>query len=102
MGNLAISNLTNNNKKIVEDVVKEIIEVTPKKNEEIDTKVKDLCGLIFLYITIQDTARRSNCNATCLDMYTRSYCNATRLDVYSTLALFFIGIYGTYIIHFRK
>lgn len=102
MGDLVISNLTNNKEEIVEKEVKEIVEVKPKKNKEIDTTVKDLCGLIFLYITIQDTARRSNCNATCLDMYTRSYCNATRLDMYSTLALFFIGIYGSYIIHFRK
>jgi hypothetical protein len=89
MGDLAISNLTNNNEEIVEKEVKEIIEVTPKKNEEIDTKVKDLCGLIFLYITIQDSGKRLDCNA-------------TRFDAWKQLALLSISIYGMYIIHFRK
>lgn len=89
MGDLAISNLTNNNEQIVEKEVKEVVEVKPKKNKEIDTTVKDLCALIFLYITIQGDGKRLDCNA-------------THFDAWKQLALLSISLYGMYIIKFRK
>lgn len=90
MGDLAISNLTNNNEEIVEKEVKEIVEVKPKKNKEIDRTVLDFCLLAFFILVIERSSRS-------LDVY-----KVTKWDKCASTLLACISLYGIHLLNFRK